>query len=56
MNKLRTHAVAALTALGLGTVPLAVAHEGTVQAGLGSVEFKVGCNDAAQKDISLAMA
>ena len=56
MNKISEHVVAALTALGLGTVPLAVAHEGGPRAGLGSVQFKVDCNDAAQKDISLAMA
>jgi tetratricopeptide (TPR) repeat protein len=56
MNRINSYAVAALTALGLGTVPLAVAHESGVLAGLGSVEFKVSCNDAAQKDISLAMA
>ncbi len=56
MNKMNEHVVAALTALGLGTASIAVAHEGGAQAGLGSVQFKVDCNDAAQKDISLAMA
>lgn len=56
MNKISEHVVAALTAVGLGTAPLAVAHEGGPLAGLGSVEFKVDCNAAAQKDISLAMA
>ena len=56
MNRISRHAVAALTALGLGSMPLAVAHEGGPLAGLGSVDFKVDCNAAAQKDISLAMA
>ena len=56
MNKISEHVAAALTALGLGTAPLALAHGGGPLDGLGSVEFKVDCNAAAQKDINLAMA